>query len=41
MKASEYPILLMLMKSFMDAKNQPVILHLIEEVSNFKEFMEG
>jgi hypothetical protein len=29
------------MKSFMDAKKQPVILHLIEEVPNFKAFVDG
>jgi hypothetical protein len=31
----------MLMKSFMDAEKQPVIPHLIEEVPNFKAFVDG
>ena len=31
----------MLMKSFMDVEKQLVILHLIEEVPNFKGFVEG
>ena len=34
------PLLLLLMKSFMDIEFQPIILHLIEEVSNFKNFVE-
>jgi hypothetical protein len=29
------------MKSFMDAEKQPVIPHLIEEVPNFKAFVDG
>jgi hypothetical protein len=31
----------MLMKSFMDVEKQPVIPHLIEEVPNFKAFVDG
>jgi hypothetical protein len=31
----------MLMKSFMDAEKEPVIPHLIEEVPNFKAFVDG
>jgi hypothetical protein len=39
--ANDYPTLPMLMKSFMDAEKQLVIPHLIEEVSNFKTFVDG
>jgi hypothetical protein len=39
--ANDYPTLPMLMKSFMDAEKQPVIPHLIEEVPNFKAFVDG
>ena len=31
----------LLMKSFMDTKSRPVIPHLIEEVPDFKKFVEG
>jgi hypothetical protein len=41
LRANDYPTLPMLMKSFMDAEKQPVILHLIEEVPNFKAFVDG
>jgi hypothetical protein len=41
LKASDYPTLPLLMKSFMDAEKQPIIPHLIEEVPNFKSFVEG
>ena len=41
LKASDYPTLPLFMKSFMDAKKHPVIPHLIEEVPNFKAFVEG
>jgi hypothetical protein len=41
LKASDYPTLPLLMKSFMDAEKQPIIPHLIEEVPNFKAFVEG
>jgi hypothetical protein len=40
LKASDCPILPLLMKSFMDAEKQPVIPHLIKEVPDFKAFME-
>jgi hypothetical protein len=39
--ANDYLMLPMLMKSFMDAEKQPVIPHLIEEVPNFKAFVDG
>ena len=29
------------MKSFMDAMTEPIIPHLIEEVPNFKAFIDG
>jgi hypothetical protein len=32
LRGNDYPVLPMLMKSFMDAEKQPVIPHLIEEV---------
>jgi hypothetical protein len=41
LRANAYPTLPMLMKSFMDAEKQPVIPHLIEEVPNFKAFVDG
>ena len=41
MKKNDNPTLLRLMKSFMDCETQPVIPHLIEEVPNFKGFVEG
>ena len=41
MKTNDYPTLPRLMKSFMDCETQPVIPHLIEEVPNFKGFVEG
>jgi hypothetical protein len=40
LRANDYPTLPMLMKSFMDAEKQHVIPHLIEEVPNFKAFMD-
>jgi hypothetical protein len=39
--ANDYPTLPMLMKLFMEAEKQPVIPHLIEEVPNFKAFVDG
>jgi hypothetical protein len=39
--ANDYLMLPILMKSFMDAEKQLVILHLIEEVPNFKSFVDG
>ena len=41
LKSNDYPTLPLLMKSFMDAEKQPIIPHLIEEVPNFKSFVEG
>jgi hypothetical protein len=41
LRANDYPTLPLLMKSFMDAEKQPVIPHLIEEVPNFKAFVDG
>ena len=41
LRGTDYPTLLLLMKSFIDTKSQPVILHLIEEVPDFKKFVEG
>jgi hypothetical protein len=41
LKANNYPMLLMLMKLFMDVERQPIILHLNEEVPNFKAFVDG
>jgi hypothetical protein len=41
LRASDFPTLPMLMKSFMDVKKELVIPHLIEEVSNFKAFVDG
>ena len=38
---SDYPIVPLLMKSFMDKESRPVIPHLIEEVPDFKKFVEG
>ena len=38
---NDYPTLPRLMKSFMDSKAQLVIPHLIEEVPDFKQFVEG
>ena len=38
---TDYPTLPLLMKSFMDTESQPVIPHLIEEVLDFKKFVEG
>jgi hypothetical protein len=40
LRANDYPTLPMLMKSFMDAEKQLVIPHLIEEVPNFKAFVD-
>ena len=41
LRGTDYSTLPLLMKSFMDTKSCPIILHLIEEVLNFKKFMEG
>ena len=36
----DYPIIPLLMKSYMNLDNVPVIPHLIEEVSDFKTFIK-
>jgi hypothetical protein len=41
LRENDYPTLPILMKSFMDAETEPIIPHLIEEVPNFKEFVDG
>ena len=41
LRENDYPILPMLMKSFMDAETEPIIPHLIEKVHNFKAFVDG
>ena len=41
LKTRDYPTLPLLMKSFMDCETEPVIPHLIEEVPDFKSFVEG
>ena len=41
LKTNDYPTIPKLMKSFMDCEVQPVIPHLIEEVPDFKRFVEG
>jgi hypothetical protein len=39
-RKNDYPTLPTLMKSFMDAETEPIIPHLIEEVPNFKAFVD-
>ena len=41
LRGTDYPTLPLLMKSFMDMESRPVIPHLIEEVPDFKKFVEG
>ena len=41
LKSNNYPTIPLLMKSFMDAEEKPVIPHLIEEVPDFKGFLDG
>ena len=41
LRKNDYPTLPMLMKLFMDVEPEHVILHLIEEVPNFKAFVDG
>ena len=41
LRGTDYSTLPSLMKSFMDTESQPVISHLIEEVPDFKKFVEG
>ena len=40
LKKESFPTISMLMKSFMDVEAVPTIPHLIEEVPNFKKFIE-
>ena len=41
LRKNDYPTLPMLIKSFIDVETELVIPHLIEEVSNFKTFVDG
>ena len=41
LKKENFPTIPALMKSFMDMESIPTIPHLIEEVPNFKSFIEG
>ena len=41
LKTNDYPTIPRLMKSFMDCETQPVIPHFIEEVPDFKQFVQG
>ena len=41
LKKESFPTIPLLMKSFMDIKRVPTIPHLIEEVPNFKKFIEN
>ena len=41
LRGTDYPTMLLLIKSFMDMESWPVIPHLIEEVPDFKKFVEG
>ena len=41
LKTEDYPTIPKLMKSFMDCERPPVIPHLIEEVPDFKRFVDG
>ena len=41
LRENDYPTFLMFMKSFMNVETEPVNLHLIEEVPNFKAFVDG
>ena len=41
LRGNDYPTLPLLMKSFMDTESCLVIPHLIEEVPDFKKFVEG
>ena len=40
LKKESFPTILLLMKSFMDVEAIPTIPHLIEEVLDFKKFIE-
>ena len=41
LKKESFPIVLLLMKSFMDVESIPTIPHLMEEVADFKGFIGG
>jgi hypothetical protein len=41
LKSNSYPTISLLIKSFMDVEEKLFISHLIEEVPNFKGFLEG
>ena len=41
LKKESFPTIPLLMKSFMDIETVPTIPHLIEEVPNFKKFIEN
>ena len=41
LRGTDYPTLPLLMKSFMDTESRPVIPHLIEDVPDFKNLVEG
>ncbi|KAG0572237.1 hypothetical protein KC19_VG078600 [Ceratodon purpureus] len=41
LRKNDYPTIPLLMKSFMDAETEPVIPHFIEEVPDFKGFIDG
>jgi hypothetical protein len=41
LRAKDYLTLPIIMKSFIDAEKRPIIPHLIEEVPNFKAFVDG
>jgi hypothetical protein len=40
LREEDFPTISLLMKSYMDLENVPVIPHMIEEVSDFKAFIE-
>lgn len=41
LRSNDYPTIPLLMKSFMDVESQPLVPHFIEEVYDFKGFIEG
>ena len=40
LREQDFPTIPLLMKSYMDLENIPVIPHMIEEVPNFKAFLK-
>ena len=40
LRGTDYPTLLLLMKSFIDTKSRPIIPHFIAEVPKFKKFVD-